>query len=138
MTHGSRVEPPAQLVRLIGVYDADATLRGEVTYWIGARLGRTHCSLCEITHGLVRERSTWRACRAGLPIPFDTYHRNDQPEAVREALGGVAPAVVAETTRGIVTLLGPGQLERCSGSSEALLSAVDDAVREAGLSWPAR
>jgi hypothetical protein len=26
--------------------------------FIGARLGRAHCALCDITHGLVRERAT--------------------------------------------------------------------------------
>ena len=35
---------------LIGVYDADATLWGEVSYWVGARLGQRHCSLCDIMH----------------------------------------------------------------------------------------
>ena len=43
-----------QIVRLIGVYDANGTLSGELAYWIGARLGRRHCSLCDITHGSVR------------------------------------------------------------------------------------
>ena len=27
------------ITELIGVYDADSTLLGEVSYWIGARLG---------------------------------------------------------------------------------------------------
>ncbi|GDX28913.1 hypothetical protein LBMAG13_13430 [Actinomycetes bacterium] len=29
--------------QLIGVYDADATLWGEISYWVGARLGVRHC-----------------------------------------------------------------------------------------------
>src|SRR3954466_11496252 len=106
---------PSQLVRLVGVYDADSTLRGELAYWIGARLGRAHCALCDITHGLVRERSEWAACRAGLRLAFDTSHSNDQPEAIRSARGGVAPAVVAETTSGVVLLLGPKDLSACDG-----------------------
>jgi hypothetical protein len=40
-----------RVVRLVGVYDADGTPRGEIAYWVGARLGRTHCALCDITHG---------------------------------------------------------------------------------------
>ena len=43
--------PTDRLARLVGVYDADGTPWGEVAYWVGARLGRRHCSLCEITHG---------------------------------------------------------------------------------------
>ena len=75
--------PPRRIVRLVGVYDADSTVRGELAYRVSARLGRRHCSLCEITHGSVRQRPEWKACPAGLPVPFDTYHRNDQPDPIR-------------------------------------------------------
>src|SRR5437763_5438495 len=101
---------PRRLVRLVGVSAAVGTLRGELAYWVGARLGRAHCALCDITHGLVRERPEWRACRGGLPVPFDTFHRDDQPENVRALLRGAAPAVVAETTAGVELLLEPDEL----------------------------
>ncbi len=128
---------PGTLQRLVGVYDADGTLRGELTYWVGARLGRAHCALCDITHGLARERAGWRSCRAGLPIAFDTYHRDDQPAAVRAAAGGRLPVVVAETERGVVPLLGPDELDACGGSVERLMRAVETAVERAGMAWPA-
>jgi hypothetical protein len=47
--------------RLVGVYNANGSVGGELAYFIGARLGRAHCALCDITHGLVRERATWKA-----------------------------------------------------------------------------
>ena len=125
-----------QLVRLVGVYDADASWRGELAYWVGARLGRAHCALCDITHGLVRERSEWRTCRGDLPIPFDTFHRDDQPESIRALLGGTAPAVVAETTAGVVLLLGPEELTACAGSTDRLVAAIETKVGEVGLAWP--
>jgi hypothetical protein len=118
------------------VYDADGTLRGELAYWVGARLGRTHCSLCEITHGLVRERSDWKSCKEGIAVPFDTYHRNDQPSSVRSATGDTAPVVVAETTSGITLLLGPKELDACGGSVEQLIELIEAAVLEKGLEWP--
>lgn len=121
--------------RLIGVYDADGTLRGELTYWVGARLGFAHCSLCDITHGLVSERSDWTACRGALPVPFETYHRDDQPGVVRSAVTTL-PVVVAETDGGIVTLLGPEQLDRCGGSVERFAEALDAAIEDEGLTYP--
>ena len=99
---------PESIIRLVGVYDADHTLRGELAYFVGARLGRRHCALCDVTHGLVRERGTWKACKAGLPVPFVTFHRDDRPAAVRAASAGVAPVVMAETTAGFRVLLGRG------------------------------
>lgn len=126
-------EPPEQITRLVGVYGADGTLRGEVAYWIGARLGRTHCSLCEITHGSVRVRPEWTACAQTLPVPFDTYHRDDQPAEVRVAAAGSAPIVVADTAGGIVVLLRPAEIDHCAGSVDSLMSAIDAAVESAGL-----
>jgi len=126
----------AAIRRLVGVYDADGTAWGELSYWVGARLGRAHCALCDITHGSVREKGEWRTCRAGLPVPFDTYHRNDQPDAVRAALHGAAPAVVAETADAVVALLDGPALDACGGSPDALVAAIERAVDARGLAWP--
>ena len=127
--------PTQPIVRLIGVYDADSTLRGELAYWVGARLGRRHCSLCDITHGSVRQRPEWKACQAGLPVPFDTFHRNDQPDTIRAASNGETPVVVAETDTGHVVLLDAGDLAACDGSIDQLVEAIEQAATRAGLTW---
>ena len=71
----------------VGVYDADGSVLGELWCFVGARLGRAHCSRCTITHGFVRERASWRERRDALDVPFVTYHRDDQPAAVRALTG---------------------------------------------------
>jgi len=125
------------IVRLIGVYDAEGTLRGEAAYWIGARLGRRHCSLCEVTHGLFTEKNEWRSCRDGLPVPFDTYHRDDQPPEIRVASENRAPVVVAETTTGHVVLLDGQRIEEADGDPHQLVELIEKAVNERSLLWPA-
>ena len=129
--------PAQRITRLIGVYDADGTVRGELTYWLGARLGRRHCSLCAITHRSVRQRPEWRACLAGLGVRFDTYHRDDQPDPIRTAAGGQAPAVVAETEVGHMLLLASADLDRCGGSIERLVEAIQRSAVRHGLTWAA-
>jgi hypothetical protein len=123
--------------RLVGVYDADGSVRGELAYWFGARLGRRHCSLCEITHGSVRRRPEWKARQAALPVPFDTFHRDDQPDTIRTASGGRAPVVVAETETGPVLLLTPDDLDSCDGSIDRLIAAIEQKLVQLGLTWPA-
>jgi hypothetical protein len=126
--------PTDRLVRLVGVYDADGTPWGEVAYWVGARFGRRHCSLCEITHGSIRQRPEWVACRDRLPARFETYHRNDQPDLVRDAAGGRAPVVVAVTDAGRhELLLTPEALDACEGSIEQLIAAIEDSLDRLGL-----
>jgi len=128
------MDDAAQLVRLIGVYDADHTLRGEVSYWVGARMGRSHCALCDITHGMLRRRAEWNAYIARLDVRFETFHRDDQPDAVRAACGDRAPVVAAELGTGeIILLLDPVALDACGGSVERLADAIDAALIREGL-----
>ena len=117
---------------LIGVYDADGTLLGEARYWIGARFGRSNCALCEITHGLFTERADWRRRRDQLEVGFRTFHRDDAPEDVL-AVGAGVPCVVARTDRGLVALLGPEELDACSGDVEAFHRALSQACAERQL-----
>jgi hypothetical protein len=105
------------VVEIIGVYDADSTLVGEVSYWIGARLGRTHCSLCELTHGVFTVKSTWKSCEQKLHVPFTTYHRNDAPADVLVALAGEFPAVLQRTAEGLSVILTKEALEAFDGNT---------------------
>lgn len=122
--------------RLVGVYDADGTILGELSYFLRARVGRAHCALCDVTHGRVRERADWRAARGRLPVPFVTHHRDDQPDAVRRAAGDRSPVVVAELMTGdVVVLLAPDDLEQCDGSPDLLVGLIHQVVAARGLRW---
>ncbi|CAB4622415.1 unannotated protein [freshwater metagenome] len=107
----------SNVVEFIGVYDTDSTLLGEVSYWIGARLGRNHCSLCELTHGLFTEKREWKECASDLGVPFSTFHRNDAPDDVIAALNGSFPAVLQRTTNGLTIILTNQALESFSGNT---------------------
>jgi hypothetical protein len=128
------------VVGLTGVYDADGSLVGELRYWVGARLGRTHCALCDITHSSVRERREWRECRRGLAVPFETVHRDERTPEVVSASRDLAPVVVARTDDGAAhLLLAPDAVAAASAAADpiaALLDAVEAAVCAAGLAWP--
>jgi hypothetical protein len=137
MVHDTPVAREHPVVtRLIGVYDADGTWRGEVAYWIGARLGRRHCSLCDVTHGMFTEKSDWKRCRATLPVPFDTFHRDDQPDEVRHASGDRAPVIVAETASGMVVLIDDADITSTGGNPDRLVDAIERAAGALGLTWP--
>jgi len=105
----------ANTTELIGVYDADSTLLGEISYWVGARLGTANCSLCELTHGLFTKKSEWRKCADSLAVPFRLFHRDDAPGDVLIALAGKFPAVLQRTTNGVSVILTKEELERFDG-----------------------
>jgi len=124
------------ITRLLGVYDAEGTLRGEVRYWLGARFGTAHCSLCELTHGTFLPRSDWQRCSAQLPVPFETFHRDDQPSRVRDHAAGEYPLVVGQVGDEVVTLLGPAALDECDGSIDHFVESLHASVEQLGLQWP--
>ena len=120
----------SDIVRLVAVYDADGSWRGELSYVLRKRIGRASCALCDITHGRVRERSDWRACKEQLTLPIVTYHRDDQPGALRAAFGGVALPFVAgeQSDGGYVLLVDAAGLQQCAGSPGRLVEAVQAAL----------
>jgi hypothetical protein len=124
---------PTPVIRLVGVYHADGTLIGELRYWVGARLGSAHCSLCDITHGTFRAKSEWKDQQGCLGIAFDTVHLDERDPALAAATEGATPCVVAETADGYVTVLGPAELEACAGSVEALFDRLRSRGAELGL-----
>lgn len=106
----------APIDEFIGVYDADGTIVGEVSYWIGARLGRTHCSLCELTHGLFTVKREWRECSISLGVPFTTWHRDDAPDEVIAAID-VFPAVLARRGDSLNVVIDAETLESFDGDT---------------------
>jgi hypothetical protein len=116
------------ITEFIGVYDADSTILGEIGYWLGARFGVRHCSLCDITHGLFTERNDWKRCRESMSVPIITYHRNDAPNEVLNVVNGVFPCVIARSSSQISIVLGPQELELLDGSPEALVSRLNELV----------
>ena len=116
----------SNITELIGVYDADSTLLGEISYWVGARLGITHCSLCELTHGLFTKKSEWNQCAESLAIPFRLFHRDDAPHDVLAVLTGQFPAVLQRTTEGLEIILTKEELERFDGHTSDFALWITD------------
>ncbi len=114
---------------LIGVYDADATIIGEISYWIGARLGIRHCSLCDITHSLFRKRSEWQdeadRLKKDSGIEFKAFHRDDQPADVKKVIAGTYPAVVARSEiNQLHVFMNEAEISACGQSPEKFMKAI--------------
>jgi hypothetical protein len=116
-------------VRLTGVYDANGSLSGELSYWIGARLGRRHCALCDVTHGLLRAKPEWIQLADQLPVEFKAVHLDERDPAVKEASRNRVPCVVAtfddDTARVVIE---SDEIEACEGSPQRLFELLVDAV----------
>ena len=112
----------------IGIYDADSTLVGEISYWVNARLGRAHCSLCDLTHGMFTKKSEWKSCEQTLHVPFSAYHRNDSPQEALDVADGTFPIVLIRTSDGLEIVFSPQQLAEFNGDTTAFVQALASRV----------
>ena len=109
--------------RFAGIYNADGTLLGEVTYLVRKYSGRGHCELCDITHGTLRRKPEWdRACaRSGLEI--ELLHR-DEATGDQILAAGPLPAVIADDGTGWRLVAGPTELAACNGDPDRLVALL--------------
>jgi hypothetical protein len=124
---------PASVSGLIGVYDADGGVAGELRYVVGHLLGRAECSLCDITHGRVRRKAAFDALRVRLGVPFEVVHRNERRADVAAATGDALPCVLAVTGTGLVVLLDGDELRACGGDVDRFETALRAAVSAGDL-----
>ena len=120
--------------RLTGVYHADGGLAGELRYGLGKLLGRAHCSLCDLTHRVVREREEWRELVRRLGVPVTLVHLNERDDDIARLSDGSTPCVIAHADGGLRLLLGPAELDACGGDLAAFEHRLRRAAEVAGLS----
>jgi hypothetical protein len=105
--------------RLVGVYNADGSLIGEIAYLLGKVSGRAHCTLCDITHSPVRRKPAWDALMAQLPIPVTLVHRDERSPDVAALTRGLEPCIAAQDDDGTWRILvTDAELATCNGSVE--------------------
>ena len=123
-----------RVTTLIGVYDADGTVIGEIAYALRKVAGRGHCPLCDITHSWLGRRRSFDECAATLAVPLDLFHLDDQPERVRALSAGRTPLILASLEDGSVhELLSTADLATCQGSPAALVEMIE--LRLGGRGW---
>jgi hypothetical protein len=125
-----------EVTELIGVYDADGTVRGELAYAFRKLTGRGSCALCDITHRDVRRRPEFDVAIATLSVPFTLVHRNERTDDLLAAGATRPPCVLARTEAGVVKVLDADALARCGSDPEALLRALENALRDLDLPLP--
>ena len=110
---------------LVGIFDADGGLRGELRYVIDKLAGRGHCSLCDITHGMnpLGKRSFKEVC-AVAGVTMTLLHR-DEASGEQLAAAGELPAVLAGSGGTWRVLVPAGDLAACEGSPGKLLEFVE-------------
>jgi hypothetical protein len=90
--------------RLIGIYNADGGIVGELKYFFGHLIGVAKCELCDVTHSPIRRKASFDKLASDLKAEFgleiDLKHLNERSESEIRASSGQEPCVLAQYADG--------------------------------------
>ncbi len=120
---------------LVGVYNGDGGIRGELAYALGKLRGTAECALCDITHRGIRANPEWKDLVCEFGVPFDLVHRNERAAEVAQLTGDNTPAVVAATDDGYRLVMGPADFVGVETDAAEFVRMLRKQVTKAGLHW---
>ncbi len=85
---------------LIGIYNADGGIVGELTYFFGHLIGLRSCTLCDISHSPIMKKASFKALERHLleehGILVRMIHLNERNEREQKASEGRVPCMLLE------------------------------------------
>ena len=116
-------------MHLIGIYDADASITGEIRYLLRKVFSNYTCALCDLTHGWnPLGKSAWRK-RAATEPNIIWLHRDEAPEGLLNAVEEKLPCVVADHGHRVEMLLDSDALQACKGNFATFTVLLEEKLR---------
>jgi hypothetical protein len=114
---------------LIGVYNADGGIVGELSYVFGHLIGIKSCSLCDISHSPIRKKASFKQLENYLltehGIMVRMVHLNERNEREKKASEGREPCMLLEyPDQSISMFLDATDLKVLSGSVSSLKKLI--------------
>ena len=114
---------------LIGIYNADGGIVGELTYFFGHLIGVKSCTLCDISHSPIMKKSSFKALERHLleehGILVRMIHLNERNEREQKASEGRVPCMLLEyPDQSISMFLDSSDLTALSGNVASLKKLI--------------
>tara|TARA_B110000438_G_C15661652_1_gene584168 strand:+ start:103 stop:453 length:351 start_codon:yes stop_codon:yes gene_type:complete len=85
---------------MIGIYDSESGLLGEISYLFKKFFRGQKCGLCELTHGWnPLGKSSWKKACQVQNIGIELIHRNEASKSQLQAAGKL-PAIIFKSSEG--------------------------------------
>jgi hypothetical protein len=114
---------------LIGIYNADGGIVGELTYFFGHLIGVRSCTLCDISHSPIKKKSSFKALEQHLLVEHGIrvrmIHLNERNEREQKASEGRVPCMLLEyPDQSISMFLDSTDLTALSGNVASLKKLI--------------
>ena len=114
---------------LIGVYNADGGIIGELSYFFGHLIGVRSCTLCDISHSPIMKKSSFKALEQHLLVEHGIrvrmIHLNERNQRELKASEGRVPCMILEyPDQSISMFLDSTDLTALSGNVASLKKLI--------------
>ncbi len=110
---------------LVGIYDSDSGFVAELRYAFNKVRGRSHCSLCSITHGWnPMGKKSWKQALANSQVDIKLIHRDEADESQLAAANGL-PCLLKSVNNQWVEAMSNSELATFENAPTALLERLE-------------
>ena len=112
------------MTQVVGIYNADGSVTGEIAYAASKLTGRGSCELCEVTHGWNPfGRREWKTALQQSDLDITFIHRDEAlPEQL--AAAGQLPSIITLGDDDWHVIMSANDIRQCNKSTEQLISQL--------------
>ena len=114
---------------VFGIYNADGSFFGELRYSISKVIGKSSCSLCELTHGWNPfGKKNWKTVCKSSDLDIRLIHRDEATDSQLEAAGDL-PSFITDSGDGWVQILKADAIEGFTNQPAELVLRLEDSLK---------
>jgi len=111
---------------VFGIYNADGSFLGELQYSISKVVGKSSCSLCDLTHGWNPfGKRKWKTVCKSSDLDIQLIHRDEATASQLKAAVDL-PSFITESDGGWVQVMGASQINKFKNMQAELISELED------------
>jgi hypothetical protein len=119
------------MTRIIGIYNADGSILGELKFAVNKVTGKSNCGLCDLTHGWnPLGKSSWKRASSSSHVEIELLHRNELTTEQSETAGDL-PAIIVEKVGEWKKIMSADDIFSFSGNASGFLTQIETLVDEA-------
>ena len=111
---------------VFGIYNADGSFLGELRYSISKVIGKSSCSLCELTHGWNPfGKRRWKTVCKSSYLDIHLIHRDEATASQLKAAGNL-PSFITESEGNWIQDMGTDRISERENQPSELVSELED------------
>ena len=116
------------MTHIVGVYNADGSILGELKFAVSKVIGRNDCGLCDLTHGWNPfGKPSWKSACSASSIEIELLHQDELTEGQREAAGDL-PAVIVGNGGAWQKIMAASDIITFHGNASGFLTHIESLV----------